>query len=109
MHLVLGGTLDMKIGGRGTSSSLSMTRSRVARRAGARVGLAERAGLAELLAKYVRPDGGCGVNAPLKVGCRVAGIAAGADSDNDMGLLRHGAMDGCSAGPRPSSLGSHLR
>jgi hypothetical protein len=44
--------------------------------------LAKRAGLPELLAKYVRPGGGCGVNAPLKVGCLVAGMAAGADSVN---------------------------
>jgi hypothetical protein len=33
-----------------------------------------------------------GVIAPLKVGCLVAGMAAGADSIDDMGLLRHGAM-----------------
>ena len=42
------------------------------------VALAERAGLPELLAERVRPGGGCGVNAPLKVGCLVAGMAAGA-------------------------------
>jgi hypothetical protein len=33
--------------------------------------LAERAGLPELLAEYVRPGGECGANAPLKVGCLV--------------------------------------
>ena len=64
--------------------------------------LAERAGLPELLAEHVRPGGGCGVNAPLKVGCLVAGMAAGADSVDDMGLLRHGAMDDAvRRGPRP--------
>jgi hypothetical protein len=42
------------------------------------VALAERAGLPELLAERVRPGGGCGVNAPLKVSCLVAGMAAGA-------------------------------
>jgi hypothetical protein len=42
------------------------------------VALAERAGLPELLAERVRPGGGCGVNAPLKVGCLVADMAAGA-------------------------------
>ena len=41
--------------------------------------LAERAGLPELLAEHVRPGGECGVNAHLKVGCLVAGMAAGAD------------------------------
>jgi hypothetical protein len=72
--------------------------------------IAERAGLPELLAEHVRPGGGCGVNAPAKVGCLVAGMAAGADSIDDMGLLRHGAMDVLFAGVRaPSTLGSHLR
>jgi hypothetical protein len=72
--------------------------------------LAERAGLAELLAEHVRPGGECGVNAPLKVGCLVAGMTAGADSIEDMGLLRHGAMDVLFGGVRaPSTLGSHLR
>jgi hypothetical protein len=72
--------------------------------------LAQRAGLPELLAEHVRPGGGCGVNADLKVGCLVAGMAAGADSIDDMGLLRHGAMDALFGGVRaPSTLGSHLR
>jgi hypothetical protein len=72
--------------------------------------LAELAGLPELLAEHVRPGGGCGANAPLKVGCLVAGMAAGADSIDDMGLLRHGAMDVLFTGARaPSTLGSHLR
>jgi hypothetical protein len=72
--------------------------------------LAERAGLPELLAEHVRPGGECGVNAPLKVSCLVAGMAAGADSVDDMGLLRHGAMGVAFAGIRaPSTLGSHLR
>jgi hypothetical protein len=72
--------------------------------------LAERAGLPGLLAEHVRPGGGCGVNAPAKVGCLVAGMAAGADSIDDMGLLRHGATDALFAGVRaPSTLGSHLR
>jgi hypothetical protein len=72
--------------------------------------LAERAGLPGLLAAHVRPGGECGVNAALKVGCLVAGMAAGADSIDDMGLLRHGAMDVLFGGARaPSTLGSHLR
>jgi hypothetical protein len=72
--------------------------------------LAQRAGLADLVAEHVRPGGECGVNAHLKVGCLVAGMAAGADSIDDMDLLRHGAMTALFGGVRaPSTLGSHLR
>ena len=49
--------------------------------------LAQRAGLADLVAGHVRPGGECGVNAHLKVGCLVAGMTAGADSIEDMDLL----------------------
>jgi DDE family transposase len=72
--------------------------------------LAERCGLPDLLAEHVRPGGECGVNAHLKAGCLVAGMAAGADSIDDMDVLRHGAMGVLFAGVRaPSTLGSHLR
>ena len=72
--------------------------------------LAQRAGLADLVAEHVRPGGACGVNAYLKVPCLVAGMAAGADSIDDMDLLRHGAMTSLFGGVRaPSTLGSHLR
>ena len=72
--------------------------------------LAQRAGLTGLVAEHVRPGGECGVNAHLKVSCLVAGMAAGADSIDDMDLLRHGAMPGLFGGIRaPSTLGSHLR
>jgi Transposase DDE domain group 1 len=72
--------------------------------------LAQRAGLAGLVAEHVRPGGECGVNAHLKVPCLAAGMAAGADSIDDMDLLRHGAMDVLFGGVRaPSTLGSHLR
>jgi hypothetical protein len=61
-------------------------------------------------AEHVRPGGGCGVNAHLKVPCLVAGMAAGADSTDDMDVLRHGAMDALFGGvPAPSTLGSRLR
>jgi hypothetical protein len=46
--------------------------------------LAERAGLPDLVAEHVRPSGACGVNASPKVACLVAGMAAGADSIDDM-------------------------
>jgi Transposase DDE domain group 1 len=72
--------------------------------------LAERAGLGELVAEHVRPAGECGVNACLKVPALVAGMAAGADSIDDMDVLRHGAMSTVFGGIRaPSTLGSHLR
>ena len=72
--------------------------------------LAQRAGLGELVTQHVDPAGECGVNAPLKIGCLVAGMAAGAGSINDMNLLRHGAMTGLFGGVRaPSTLGSFLR
>jgi hypothetical protein len=72
--------------------------------------LAERAGLPELVAQHVRPAGDCGVNAHLKVPALVAGMAAGADSIEDMDVLRHGAMGTLFGGIRaPSTLGSHLR
>jgi hypothetical protein len=72
--------------------------------------LAQRASLTDLVAEHVTPGGGCGVNAHLKVGCLVAGMAAGADSIDDMDVLRHGAMGALFGGVRaPSTLGSHLR
>ena len=72
--------------------------------------LAQRAGLGDLVAGQVRPGGQCGVNAAAKVPCLVAGMAAGADSIDDMDLLRHGAMTSLFGGIRaPSTLGSHLR
>ena len=72
--------------------------------------LAERAGLQDLVAELVRPGGDCGVNPHLKVASLVAGMAAGADSIDDMGVLRHGAMGALFGGIRaPSTLGSHLR
>ena len=72
--------------------------------------LAQRAGLAGLVEDHVRISGPCGVNARLKVPCLVAGMIAGADSIDDMDLLRHGAMPDLFGGVRaPSTLGSFLR
>jgi DDE family transposase len=72
--------------------------------------LAQRAGLAGLVAEHVRPGGSCGVNAQVKIPGLVAGMAAGADSIDDMDLLRHGALPELLGGIRaPSTLGSHLR
>jgi Transposase DDE domain group 1 len=72
--------------------------------------LAQRAGLAALAGEHVRPGGRCGVNAQAKVACLVAGMIGGADSIDDMDLLRHGAMPALFGGIRaPSTLGSFLR
>jgi hypothetical protein len=72
--------------------------------------LAQRAGLGSLVAGHVRIGRRCGVNAHLKVACLVAGMIAGADSIDDMDLLRHGAMPALFGGIRaPSTLGSFLR
>ena len=50
------------------------------------------------------------MNAEVKAPCLVAGMAAGADSIDDMGVLRHGAMGILFGGVRaPSTLGSFLR
>ncbi len=70
--------------------------------------LAERAGLHDLAAQHVRPPGTA--NAGLKTACLVAGMTAGADSIDDMGVLRHGATGTLFAGVRaPSTLGSFIR
>ena len=72
--------------------------------------LAARAGLQDLVAGHVRiaRPGGC--NAALKVSSLVAGMVAGADSIDDMALLRHGGMGRLFTGVRaPSTLGTFLR
>ena len=74
------------------------------------MGLAERAGLFALAREFVSIAGPCGANAAVKAGCLVAGMAAGADSIDDMDVLRHGAMTAVFGGVRaPSTLGSFLR
>jgi hypothetical protein len=50
------------------------------------------------------------VNPQVKVACLVAGMTGGADSIDDLDLLRHGAMPALFGGIRaPSTLGSFLR
>ena len=72
--------------------------------------LAQRAGLAALAGEHVAIADRCGVNPHLKVPCLVAGMIAGADSIDDLDLLRHGAMGALFGGVRaPSTLGSFLR
>jgi hypothetical protein len=72
--------------------------------------LAQRAGLADLVAGHVQISRRCGVNAQVKVPAIVAGMIGGADSIDDLDLLRHGAMPALFGGVRaPSTLGSFLR
>jgi len=74
------------------------------------VALAERCGLTDLVAGTLTLPVLGGVNAHLKVPALVAGMVAGADSIDDMDLLRHGGMDRLFGGVRaPSTLGTFLR
>ena len=72
--------------------------------------LAHRAGLGELAAEHLTVPGGAGARPGAKVSALVAGMVAGADSIEDMDLLRHGAMRRLFTGVRaPSTLGTFLR
>jgi hypothetical protein len=72
--------------------------------------LAERAGLHRLVTEHVSVPGLAGSNAAVKVTAVVAGMVAGADSFEDLDLLRHGAMGRVFTGLRaPTTLGTHLR
>ena len=56
------------------------------------VGLAEKAGLRGLADQGLSVPTDKGANAGLKVSSLVAGMVAGADSIDDMAVLRHGGM-----------------
>ncbi|MHB1596210.1 MAG: transposase [Streptosporangiaceae bacterium] len=72
--------------------------------------LAQVCGLEDLAGDLVRPAAATGVNAGAKITAVVAGMAAGADSIDGLGVLRHGAMGRVFGGIRaPSTLGSFLR
>ena len=72
--------------------------------------LADRAGLDQLTAGHLRIEKAGGANAHLKVPALVGGMVAGADSIEDMDLLRHGGMGRLFTGVRaPSTLGTFLR
>src|SRR4051794_12289224 len=74
------------------------------------VALAEAAGLRALSQERLSVPGDKGANAGLKVTSLVAGMVAGADSIDDMALLRHGGMSRVFARAyAPSTLGSFLR
>jgi hypothetical protein len=72
--------------------------------------LADLAGLRRLAGEHLSVPGDKGANAGLKVASLVAGMVAGADSIDDMALLRHGGMGRVfERGYAPSTLGSFLR
>ena len=72
--------------------------------------LAERAELRELADEHLSVPTDKGANAGLKVASLVGGMVAGADSIDDMALLRHGGMGRVFARAyAPSTLGSFLR
>src|SRR5215210_8156024 len=74
------------------------------------LGLAERCSLHRLVADTLTLTGPAAANAAVKVPAMVAGMVAGADSIDDMDLLRHGGMRRLFGGVRaPSTLGSFLR
>jgi len=72
--------------------------------------LADRCGLARLLTERLTIAAKGGANAAAKILTLVAGMVAGADSIDDMDLLRHGGMGRLFTGIRaPSTLGTFLR
>jgi hypothetical protein len=73
------------------------------------VALADRIGLRDLADEWLTVPGSRGT-AGAKVMSLVAGMLAGADSIDDLDLLRHGGMDKVFTGMRaPSTLGTFLR
>lgn len=72
--------------------------------------LAESAGLSELAREHLPVPGDTGANAGLKVSSLVAGMVAGADSIDDLAVLRHGGMGRIFERTyAPSTLGAFLR
>jgi len=72
--------------------------------------LAESAGLRDLAEEHLSVPTDKGANAGLKVSSLIGGMVAGADSIDDMALLRHGGMGRVFARAyAPSTLGSFLR
>src|SRR5882757_9940627 len=72
--------------------------------------LAQKCGLAALADEHLSVPNDKGSNAGAEASCLVAGMVAGADSIDDMALLRHGAMGSVFERPyAPSTLGSFLR
>lgn len=102
----------MRVGHTGASTSAVFDEPNLVSCAGLApvMSLATQCGMHDLVGERVRLKTAGGANARLKVSSLVAGMVAGADSIDDMGLLRHGGMDRLFAGVRASStLGTLLR
>jgi hypothetical protein len=112
MVLVQKGTCQMRLSHDPAKISASFDDPNLVSRAGLVpvMALAGRAGLADLVRGRVRITARTGVYPEVKVGCLVAGMAAGAGSIEDLDVLRHGALPEVFGGVRaPSTLGSFLR
>jgi hypothetical protein len=74
------------------------------------VALGQRCGLAALVADKLTLSAKGDANAHVKIPALIAGMVAGADSIDDMDLLRHGGMDRLFTGIHaPSTFGTFLR
>ena len=72
--------------------------------------LADRCGLTTLLLQHVKITAKGGANAAVKILAIVAGMVCGADSIDDLDLLRHGGMPRLFTAVRaPSTVGTFLR
>jgi hypothetical protein len=72
--------------------------------------LAEACDLPGIVAEKVHLDSSIGSNPAGKISAIVAGMVAGADSFDDLNVVRHGGMPALFAGVyAPSTLGSFLR
>ncbi len=72
--------------------------------------LTDRLGVDDLVTDCLHVSGDHGANPAAKIGTLLAGMVAGADSIDDMNLLRHGGMGLAFNGIRaPSTLGEFLR
>ncbi len=74
------------------------------------MGLAEKAGLYDLVDEHVHVPASAGANADLKVSSLVAGMVTGKNTICAMAVIRHGGMGKVFTGSRaPTTLGTHLR
>lgn len=72
--------------------------------------LAEQVGLDRLSRERIRVAGSAGASADAKIGSIVAGMLTGADSIDDLDVLRHGGIGRVVTGVRaPSTVGTFLR
>jgi hypothetical protein len=106
------GTSQMQLSHRSSSLSVRFDEASLVSAGGLVpvLGLAQRAGLQALAEQQLTVPTDKGAHAGSKVAALVAGMVAGADSIEDMDVLRHGGMARLFTGIyAPSTLGSFLR